>query len=207
MKEKSFASFLPAKNRVAAPWKNGGGVTREIAIHPPSAQLARSDFLWRLSAAEVKAAGPFSLFPGYARLLAVTAGRELVLRSPTELVAVPRGQVAQLRGEDEFTAELPHGSVEDLGLLYRPDLFQAAMKLFDFGPRARSFELPPATNFFVAMEGEFAVEVFPGEEKFALSPGDALRVDPLSAEPRIVLFQPTAKQGKLVAVEIISTSR
>ncbi|MEC4600651.1 HutD family protein, partial [Burkholderia vietnamiensis] len=45
---------------VASPWKNGGGVTREIAAYPPGAAL--DAFAWRVSVADVGAGGPFSRF-------------------------------------------------------------------------------------------------------------------------------------------------
>lgn len=63
---------LRAADRVAMPWKNGGGVTREVAIFPPDAGM--DDFLWRLSMAEVTASGPFSAFTGIDRVLAVLDG-------------------------------------------------------------------------------------------------------------------------------------
>ncbi len=37
------------------PWKNGGGVTTEICVSPPSGA-----FDWRVSIATVNADGPFS---------------------------------------------------------------------------------------------------------------------------------------------------
>ena len=54
------------------PWKNGGGVTREIAAHPPEAGL--DGFDWRLSMADVASDGPFSAFPGIDRTLTVIEG-------------------------------------------------------------------------------------------------------------------------------------
>lgn len=55
------------------PWKNGFGLTREIAIDPPDAGLA-VPFRWRLSIADVRSSGPFSSFPGYERTIMVIAG-------------------------------------------------------------------------------------------------------------------------------------
>ncbi|MBM7325185.1 HutD family protein, partial [Agrobacterium sp. S2] len=47
------------------PWKNGGGVTTEIIVHPAKASMA--DFDWRISMANVAQDGPFSIFPGVDR--------------------------------------------------------------------------------------------------------------------------------------------
>jgi environmental stress-induced protein Ves len=64
--------YLPAKDRQPMPWKNGGGVTREVAIWPPGADLANFD--WRISMATIDAQGPFSPFPGVDRMLTVLSG-------------------------------------------------------------------------------------------------------------------------------------
>lgn len=52
-----------------SPWKNGGGVTRELVAWPSA-----SDWLWRMSVAEVISDGPFSRFEGVQRWLAVLSG-------------------------------------------------------------------------------------------------------------------------------------
>ena len=44
-------TLLAAKDRIAQPWKNGGGVTREIAVEPPGAGF--DSFGWRVSTAVV----------------------------------------------------------------------------------------------------------------------------------------------------------
>ncbi|WP_344323995.1 HutD family protein, partial [Kitasatospora putterlickiae] len=50
--------FLRAAERPATAWRNGGGVTREVAGHPVGSGL--DDFRWRVSLADVASAGPFS---------------------------------------------------------------------------------------------------------------------------------------------------
>jgi len=54
------------------PWKNGGGVTREIAAFPPGAGM--DAFQWRVSVADIAADGPFSAFPGIDRQIALLGG-------------------------------------------------------------------------------------------------------------------------------------
>lgn len=63
---------LRAADHRRMPWKNGGGETAEIAVHPAGADLAAFD--WRVSMATVASDGPFSLFPGIDRTLAVLSG-------------------------------------------------------------------------------------------------------------------------------------
>jgi environmental stress-induced protein Ves len=57
--------LLRAGERQALPWKNGGGVTREVIAHPPGSDLRHFD--WRVSIAEIQGAGAFSSFPGTSR--------------------------------------------------------------------------------------------------------------------------------------------
>ena len=65
--------LLRAADRVAVPWKNGGGVTHDVIVSPAGATL--DDFDWRISIAEIARSGPFSRFPGIDRTLAVLEGK------------------------------------------------------------------------------------------------------------------------------------
>lgn len=56
------------------PWRNGGGVTRELAVWPTQGEWA-----WRMSVAEVDRSGPFSRFEGIERWLAVLQGNGVQL--------------------------------------------------------------------------------------------------------------------------------
>jgi environmental stress-induced protein Ves len=69
--------LLKAADRRVQPWKNAGGTTAEVYIHPPGSGF--DDFEWRVSIAEVTAAGPFSTFAGVDRVLTILEG-ELELR-------------------------------------------------------------------------------------------------------------------------------
>ncbi|MGF0537857.1 HutD/Ves family protein [Agrobacterium sp. ES01] len=64
--------ILRATDHTAMPWKNGGGVTREVASAP--ALNESSPFVWRLSLATIRQSGPFSLFPGIDRTIAALRG-------------------------------------------------------------------------------------------------------------------------------------
>lgn len=60
----------------AVPWRNGGGVTRELLAWPDP-----RDWLLRVSVAEINASGPFSIFPGVDRWFAVLAGGSVRLET------------------------------------------------------------------------------------------------------------------------------
>ena len=65
--------LFPAQGRIARAWRNGGGVTRDVAVHPPGA--GDGDFLWRASIATIAEPGAFSLFPGIGRVFKVLDGQ------------------------------------------------------------------------------------------------------------------------------------
>jgi environmental stress-induced protein Ves len=61
------------------PWKNGGGVTREIVCQPPGAGM--DSFDWRVSIAHIASDGPFSAFPGIDRVITLLKGGGVHLSS------------------------------------------------------------------------------------------------------------------------------
>jgi uncharacterized protein len=60
------------------PWRNGGGTTCELLIHPDRATVGGA-FDWRLSMAQVATSGPFSTFEGVDRSLLLLEGGGMVL--------------------------------------------------------------------------------------------------------------------------------
>ena len=65
---------LTTRDAREVPWKNGRGVTRELAVWPEDASFERGDFEWRISASGVDAAGSFSTPDGYGYSLWVVYG-------------------------------------------------------------------------------------------------------------------------------------
>lgn len=66
--------------RPVTPWKNGGGTTQEIACGT-APDAAPGAFDWRVSVARIEADGPFSSFPGVARVIVLLDGAGVRLRS------------------------------------------------------------------------------------------------------------------------------
>jgi environmental stress-induced protein Ves len=118
---------LRAADRIATPWKNGGGVTREVAIFPPGADL--NAFEWRISLAEIEADGPFSPFVGVDRVLTVIQGEGLFLTVDGRLLAMDAASPPlAFAGEAEVTARLTGGSISDLNLMVRRDTWRARVR-------------------------------------------------------------------------------
>ncbi len=107
----------PADHRVV-PWKNGGGTTREVAVGEPR---PGGGFTWRLSLANVAAAGPFSSFPGVDRTILLVSGDGMELRfgePPERVVRVDRPfEPVRFAGETATTCALLGGPVVDLNVM------------------------------------------------------------------------------------------
>ncbi|WP_327134779.1 HutD family protein [Streptomyces sp. NBC_01343] len=116
--------ILRAGDREAVAWKNGGGVTREIAAWPEGASTA--DFGWRISLAEVAADGPFSAFPGVDRTLTLAEGAGMDLT-----VAGARRLVDERCAPQDFPGDVPtdcrliDGPVVNFNVMYRRDRVRA----------------------------------------------------------------------------------
>ncbi len=103
----------------AMPWKNGGGVTHEIAIHPDGA--GTDEFDWRISIAEVATDGPFSCFAGIDRTLCLLDGAGIVLHfagGPKSLIDGAANPVV-FPGEADVTGRLRDGKILDLNVMTR----------------------------------------------------------------------------------------
>ena len=111
---------LPAADRAAVAWKNGGGVTREIAGFPQGAGM--DTFAWRVSLAEVAADGPFSAFPGVDRTLTMVEGDGMELTVGTVAALVnslyePR----DFAGDVATDCRLLGGPVVNFNVMWRRD--------------------------------------------------------------------------------------
>jgi len=200
--KRAYAFRIPAEEFISSPWKNGGGLTREIAIVPEGASLAEGDFLWRFSSARIEQPGPFSLFPGFDRLLVLLGGKELVLTSKDEMVALKAGEFFQFTGEEAYSAAVPKGPVDDLGLIYRRGDVRAQLLTLDFSKAPRSFSLRAKTNLFFAAKGNFTFNTYPGDLSFGMKEGDAFVVNEVAGAERLLLAEPAQVGGKILAFEL-----
>jgi environmental stress-induced protein Ves len=109
------SSTLRTVDVAAQPWRNGGGVTRELLARPDAAA-------WRLrvSVADVAADGPFSVFPGVTRWFAVLEGAGVVLTiDGVEHRCVAGGEALAFAGKAVTQCRLIDGPTRDLNLMLR----------------------------------------------------------------------------------------
>lgn len=106
------------------PWRNGGGVTRELLAWP------RADDWWlRVSVAEIAADGEFSRFAGVQRWFAVLDGAGVRLDLPRgPLTLTPRDEPVAFDGEDAPMCRLLAGTTRDLNFMARRGNGQARLR-------------------------------------------------------------------------------
>ncbi len=109
------------------PWKNGLGITREVISKPASDESGGFD--WRISLATVGASGPFSVFAGIDRTIAVLEGDGMQLtvdgrREPPLLVESPPFAFS---GDAEVQADCLGGDTLDLNVMSRRGRFVHSM--------------------------------------------------------------------------------
>ena len=103
------------------PWKNGAGLTRDIALSPASAD-ANDDFDWRISVAEIERDAPFSAFPGVDRCIVLLQGAGMVLREASGAWVRRLDRPLQpfdFAGEATLAARLIDGTSHDLNVMTR----------------------------------------------------------------------------------------
>ncbi len=102
------------------PWKNGAGITREIAVGPKGA--GANDFEWRISLAEVERDAPFSAFPGIDRCIVLLRGAGMRLRSEQGDLDHPLDQPLvpfHFSGDTPLSATLVSGPSSDFNVMTR----------------------------------------------------------------------------------------
>ncbi|UPA25618.1 HutD/Ves family protein [Shinella oryzae] len=133
------------------PWKNGGGETVEVIVHPRGAGL--SDFGWRVSMATVASDGPFSLFPGIDRTLAVLSGDGMALsiEGLGDRLLTPASQPLSFPADAPTMARLTGGPITDLNVMTRRGHFSHTLSRHAV---SGSLRLPAAsgTRLLVALD-------------------------------------------------------
>ncbi len=180
-------TLIRGADLVAAPWKNGGGVTREVAAFPEQAGM--ESFVWRVSVADVAQAGPFSRFEGVDRTLVLLAGAGMVLDETAGAQVLKSHaleqplDIARFAGEVHIDARLIDGATRDFNLMVRRDVAQGELGVW----RADSTQRSPRTFsadvvLLYCASGEVTMTVGDAQahsqaHSHSLETGDTLRID------------------------------
>ena len=144
----------------ATPWRNGGGVTRELAVWPQAA-----DWTWRMSVAEVGQSGPFSSFEGVDRWFAVLAGGgvQLMVDQQTHHLTAADAPFF-FDGAASTDCQLTDGATQDFNLMVRRSCASARMVRVSNNLDA-AIDIPANTSKMIAIYAinSGATAVFNGE--------------------------------------------
>jgi environmental stress-induced protein Ves len=148
----------------ATPWKNGGGVTREIVCQPPAAGM--DSFDWRVSIAHIESNGPFSAFAGVDRVITLLEGAGVRLHSSDgafdHRLDMPLAPFA-FAGEAPVTGTLLDGDCHDFNVMTRRAACRASVTVC----RGATTLAAPA-GLLLAVHGSWRAETD------TLSPGQGL---------------------------------
>jgi uncharacterized protein len=117
----------------SVPWKNGGGMTRQVASGTLQAPLASAEitdgFDWRVSVADVDAEGPFSTFPGIDRVITLVEGEGMVLA--VDGTPHPVGPLSPFAfsGDAATDCRLEAGAVRNVNVMTRRSRATATVRI------------------------------------------------------------------------------
>lgn len=181
-------STLPAQ-----PWKNGGGVTREVLCLPAGSGFERFD--WRVSIAHIARSGPFSAFPGIDRVITLLEGGGVHLRSPDGAIdhrlATPLAPFA-FAGEAQVHGELLGADCHDFNVMTRRAACSAQVQVL----RAASRLPACGQGLLLAVRGGWSLQ---GEEALRLEADEGLW---WHASARSWHLTPASADSALLAVSI-----
>ena len=113
----------------ASPWRNGGGITYEIAVGPETGTV--QDFDWRVSVAEIDAPGPFSIFTGVDRIIALIDGPAMLLTVDGMRHDLALLDQLAFAGDSDTGCDIPHGRTRDLNVMTRRGSVDASLEFVE----------------------------------------------------------------------------
>src|SRR6056297_2564519 len=149
------------------PWKNGGGITRNIAKGALPDGVA-----WTISRADVVQDGAFSDFSGMERVLTVVSGGAMRLDSPDRTFEAALWAPVRFVGGLPIVSRLQDGPLTDLNLMFDPTLCAGEVQVLR-GPTRKAMSCPAG--------GLVAYHVLAGApllDGAALEVGDTVFADP-----------------------------
>ncbi|MDP3077724.1 HutD family protein [Bradyrhizobium sp.] len=157
------------------PWKNGGGVTIDVAesLLPGFAPGSWEGMVWRFGRTAIVTPGPFSDLSGFDRQQVLVSGQGLVLETPTGEIDVRQPfRPVGFAGETAIVSRLEAGPVEVVNLLGDRSLVSIDLSCLAAGavntrPAGIHIIYAAATPCDLAINGKAC----------AIADGHALRID------------------------------
>lgn len=118
-------AVIKKENYQKSLWKNGKGITEQIAISPSTASLQQNNFEWRISSAQIKSDDFFSQFPNYQRQLVILGGDGVKLNETN----LPLNSPHKFSGDEKMFCQLINNSpAVDFGIIYQ-DKFHVELEV------------------------------------------------------------------------------
>jgi environmental stress-induced protein Ves len=117
------------------PWRNGGGVTRELVSHPLAASAQDGAWDWRVSIADLTKSGEFSPFPGMERVLTVIEGELLLLNVGGSEQPLEKYRPFRFSGEAPSSASLPTGDIRNLNVITRAGSYKGYTSIVELSKK------------------------------------------------------------------------
>lgn len=150
------------------PWKNGGGVTVDIALAAENGIT-----VWRFGRTPIVQPGPFSDYAGFDRVQVLVAGSGLVLETPGGEIDVRQPfRPVRFAGETPIRSRLEAGPVEVVNLIGARARVKIDIAVLDEG---RTLQLGRGTHIAYNPRGN-AVLAAAGT-RHTLAADHALRID------------------------------
>lgn len=197
MRKQPLARVIRYADHVEMSWKNGAGLTREIARKDDGDGL-----LWRLSLATVAQSGPFSLFPELDRIIVLLEGDPMTLEfEDGESLALIPGMPWRFSCDRPLHAQLSSSrQCRDLNLLFRKDDIDARAESISFSGSMKLGWTGVAVAICFTVSGSVRVSA-DGENADILNVGDtlifdipgqaeelSLSLEALSSDAQVMLF-------------------
>ncbi|MDE2218818.1 MAG: HutD family protein [Gammaproteobacteria bacterium] len=148
------------------PWRNGGGQTRELLAWPEP-----SDWIVRISVAEIRASGPFSDYPGVDRWFAVLRGGAVRLETRgagTRELGAGQLELHAFPGDAPTHCSALGAATRDFNVMLRRTRGRLRQRALDGDPTLRS------SAGLVALFAVETIEVSAGAAARFVMPGMAL---------------------------------
>ena len=174
MTEACITALDPAGYR-RTPWKNGGGITIDIAeaFRDGATPGAWEGMVWRFGRTAITTPGPFSDLSGYDRVQMVVAGNGLVLAAPDHEIDVRQPFVAvRFAGETPIVSRLEAGPVEVVNLIGDRSAVRLDMRVLEASQMLR---LAAGTHIAYCPAGAAALDC--RRERHELAQDHALRLE------------------------------
>lgn len=117
------------------PWRNRGGVTRQLASQPRASSTPDGDWDWRVSIADVSKAGDFSPFPGMERVLTVVEGELLLLTVDGADHPLEKYRPFRFPGGAQTQGSLPTGDIRNLNVITRTGGFKGFTSIIELSKK------------------------------------------------------------------------